>query len=181
MRDFGFKDTDAAPENTSAANIAGIRPAPVDPEPALLLDEPVREPEGLRPLNATRDRDDDDDGTNNTAKIVGGVLVGLLLVGGGIYAYESTYANTQPQQQMALKTPSANHVATDQYPTSAPVTPDSNVTPAATPPVAPTPSHRTVRAAENDTVNSAAADTGSADAGGASARKSAGTDSARVN
>jgi hypothetical protein len=90
---------------------------------------------------------DDEDSTGKTAKIVGGVIAGLLIVGSGIYAYEEAHAPAPPEQ-VALKTPVTNHIANDQYPTSAPL-PESSTTPAATPPTSPPPVRRTIRAAEN--------------------------------
>ena len=94
MRNFEF-DKDSA--DISAANIAGVRPTEL-PADNLRLDASNREAVREDALSTFRSKaDDDDDADNSTAKIAGAVLVGLLLVGGSIYAYESTTANRAPQ------------------------------------------------------------------------------------
>jgi hypothetical protein len=91
MRNFDFNNNDA---NTSAANIAGIRPDLDQPVETLRLDEPVYEEQAsLSTFHISSDNDDVS--SNNTAKIAGAVIVGLLLVGGSLYAYESTIGKPQ--------------------------------------------------------------------------------------
>jgi hypothetical protein len=95
MRNFEFDNKDSA--DISAANIAGVRSTEL-PADTLRLDDHDREAVREDALSTFRSKsDDDDDSDNNTAKIAGAVLVGLLLVGGSIYAYESTTANRAPQ------------------------------------------------------------------------------------
>ncbi len=95
MRNFAF-DKDR-PE-TSAADFAGVQPDLEPPAEILGLDETARETLRDDAQSAFRESDmDDEDSSNNTAKIAGAVFVGLLLVGGSIYAYESAIANHAPQ------------------------------------------------------------------------------------
>ena len=55
-------------------------------------------------------------------------MVGLLIVGGGIYAYESTMATRTPAKTVAMKTPVAPTSMAASTP-SQPVAPDSNLAP----------------------------------------------------
>jgi hypothetical protein len=150
MREFGKP-------STSTANIAGVRP--VQAPQSLGLEERTaqdmtdQDTTGLRPFQVGKEENDE---SSNTAKIAGGIVMGLLLLGGGLYAYESSSRSTAPQQ-LALKTPASNHIAADQYPTAAPPKQDNTATPAATPPVNPTRPvrHRIIRAAENTDRNAA--------------------------
>jgi hypothetical protein len=111
MRNFEF-DNDRADVN--ATKIAGVRQDLEPPVESLRLDEPLDEAarEALRDdaLSAFHKSSDDEDSDNNTAKIAGAVLVGLLLVGGSIYAYESTVANHTPQT-VAMLPPAPQHNA----------------------------------------------------------------------
>jgi hypothetical protein len=123
---------------------------PLEETPRNIRLEEGPQTEGLRPF-----RIEEDETSGNTLKIVGGVIVGLLLIGGGFYAYKVSTATT-PQQQVALKTPAINHAANDQYPVSAPPPPASAMpaaTPAATPPAPPTPVQHPIRAARNEHQN----------------------------
>jgi hypothetical protein len=153
IREFGKPDTPVTIDN--------IEPKPQ--EGIVRLDEgtPVEDlstpAEGLRPFHVETEEDTQG---NNTAKIIGGVVVGLLIIGGGIYAYESS--RSVPAQQVALKTPAVNHPALDQTAAAPPApeaeatTPDSNATPQpATAPVKPKTSH-VVKSASNPVDNSTA-------------------------
>jgi hypothetical protein len=162
MRDFNFKDA-----NTSAADIAGVRPISEEFPETVRREEIIAE-EG--PALSSFHHPIDEDESNNSAKIAGAVLVGLLIVGGGIYAYESTLKNTTSPQVVAMKSsPAPAHVAAVTPAPAAP-TPDASaapqpdVTPAATatPSV---PAHRTVRTArDNNTDTSVATSTADASA-----------------
>ncbi len=104
MREFGKP-------NTTAANIAGVRPQPEETPATVRLDAcdeggPV---EGLRPFHVEMEEDTQG---NNTAKLIGGAVIGLLIIGGGIYAYESS--RMPAPQQVALKAPAVNQPALDQ-------------------------------------------------------------------
>jgi hypothetical protein len=151
MREFGKPDT--------TANIAGVRALQEETPVVMRLDEPIApepiEPEGVRPFHANME----DEKGNNTAKIIGGVVVGLLIIGGGIYAYESS-RSLPTSQQVALQTPAVNQPALDRTAAAPPapeaMTPGNNAAPAA----APAPKHKTsraVRAARNADENSTVA------------------------
>ena len=139
MREFGKQ---------TPANIAGERP---QQEEIVRLDESAPA-EGLRPFHAEMENEEG----NNIAMIAGGVIVGLLIIGGGIYAYESS--RMPAPQQVALKTPAVNQPAPNQTaaappaPATAPetTTPDTNAKPPA--PKA----RRAVKAASNPDDNSTA-------------------------
>ena len=132
MRNFSFENNDSA--DISAANIAGVRPVEL-PTDELRLDAADREEVRDDALSTfrTSSNDDEDESDNNTAKIAGAVLVGLLLVGGSIYAYESTKANHAPQ--MAELQPAQHRTVA----TAQPVAPPPAATPDAAAPVASTP------------------------------------------
>jgi hypothetical protein len=136
MRDFNFKD-DA---NTGAADIAGIRPQVTPPE-ILKLDETPRE-DSLRPFHVEQENEE----SSNLPKIVGAVVVGLLIVGGGLYAYETTFANHAPVKTVAMNTTAAptNMAATTPSPSP---TPDTSSAPSRAAPVAtPAPSVKSATA-----------------------------------
>jgi hypothetical protein len=121
MRNFDFNNDDA---NTSAANIAGIRPdVSVGPDldspiETLRLEEPVYEEQAS--LSAFHKSSDNDDGesSNSTAKIAGAVIVGLLLVGGSLYAYE---AMTGKPQTVAMLPAAPQHNATAEQTVTPPI------------------------------------------------------------
>jgi hypothetical protein len=147
MREFG-KPNDAP----------GAYQRPPEETPQNITLEEAAPTEGVRPFPV-----EDGETSGNTAKIIGGVIVGLLIVGGGFYAYKMSTATTPvPQQQVALKTPATNHVANDQYPVSAPPVPETSAAPAAlpaaTPPSPPSPARHPIRAASNEP--SSASDSG---------------------
>ena len=151
MRDFNFQD---APRTTEA-DIIGEPPLVLDVPLNVRSDESLDQDAALRPFHVQTQGDE----PNNTAKIVGGIVVGLLIVGGGLYAYESATRNTQaPQQQVALKAPSSNYLAPDQVPSSTPPTPDNTTTPenmatpAITEPVSPPSARKAVDSAGSNTV-----------------------------
>jgi hypothetical protein len=103
--------------------------------------------DGMRPFHVEVETD----GSNNTAKIIGGVVVGLLIIGGGIYAYESS-RSVPVQQQVALKTPAQNQAAPDQA-AAAPENsaPDANAAPTpAAAPASPPPSRRMIKSAADN-------------------------------
>ena len=148
MRNFNF-------ENNYGADIGA--PAVLDtrtdvlPAETLRLDEAEREAvadDAIRTFR-TSSNDDDDESDNNTAKIAGAVLVGLLLVGGSIYAYESATANHAPQTA-ALQPAQHQTVAAVQ-----PVTPPPATIPDATAPVTSTPK-ASVRSSAHATATPAA-------------------------
>lgn len=156
MRDFNFNDT----PRTIEANNVGLTPSAQDVPLNVRSDESLREETSLRPFHVEVEKDP----ANNTAKIVGGIVVGLLILGGGIYAYKSSSAPVQGQQQLALKTPTSNHAATNQAATASPVapTPDTSATPAPAETITPSPnrSSRTLKAADNaDSSTATAANT----------------------
>ena len=70
----------------------------------------------------------EDGSGNNTAKIVGGITIGLLLIGGGIYAYEMSPIHVPVSHPVALNPP---------LPRSTTVQRSSNQPVAATPAIAP--------------------------------------------
>jgi hypothetical protein len=109
--------------------------------------------ENLSPGSFHTAKDQDDEDGDNTLTIASGVLAAVLIIGGGIYAYESMHRATAPQQ-VALKTPAANPMAADQAATPPAATPDSAAPAMAAPPqsapAAPAPSRRrAVKAAED--------------------------------
>jgi hypothetical protein len=137
MRNFEFDKNRA---DVSAANIAGVRQTEL-PAESLRLDEPARETLREDALSAFRESVDNEESANNTAKIAGAVLVGLLLVGGSIYAYESTTANHAPQMVAMLPPAPQRNAKADQAVTPPVSTPDTSA-PAANsmstpPPVSP--------------------------------------------
>jgi hypothetical protein len=142
MREFGNPN---APANIN------------QPQPEEIMRSDKNAPtEGLRPFHVEMDNQE---GYNN-AKIIGGVVVvGLLIIGGGIYAYESMHAPAP--QQVALKTPAVNHPALDQTAAAPPppataleaTTPGNNAAPQ--PALAPKAS-RAAKAANNPDDNSMA-------------------------
>ena len=139
MRNFAF-DKDR-PE-TSAADFAGMQPDLEPPAEILGLDETARETLRDDARSAFRESDiEDEESGNNTAKIAGAVLVGLLLIGGSIYAYESTVADHAPKT-VAMLPPAPQHNATaDQAVTPPVTTPETGNTSSATtaPPAVSTP------------------------------------------
>jgi hypothetical protein len=105
----------------------------------------------LGSLHTAKDQDDGDG--DNTLTIASGILAAVLIIGGGIYAYESMHRATAPQQ-VALKTPVANPVAANQAATPPAATPDSAAAAMTAPPqpapAAPAPSRsRAVKAADD--------------------------------
>jgi hypothetical protein len=124
MRNFDFDNNDA---NISAANIAGIRSDLDQPIETLRLDEPIYQDQAsLSSFHKSTDNDDNDT-SNNAAKIAGAVMVGLLLVGGSIYAYESM---TGKPQTVAMLPAAPQRNAKVEQPVTAPVTsPDANSAP----------------------------------------------------
>ena len=82
-------------------------------------------------------KDQDDKDGDNTLTIASGILAAVLIIGGGIYAYESMHHATAAQQ-VALKTPATNPMAADQAATPPAATPD-NAAPAMTAPPQPAP------------------------------------------
>ena len=118
MRDFNFKD-DA---NTGATNIDGanvdLRPLETPPE-ILTLDEMPQE-DSLRPFHVEQDEEE----SNNLPKIVGAAVIGLLIVGGGLYAYETTFAHPATVKTVAMNTAAAptSMAATTPPPSAAPDT-----------------------------------------------------------
>ncbi len=131
MRNFEF-DKDRA--DTSA--VADVRPNPESPVERVRLDE--REAMRQDALAAFHNSPDEGDSENNsTARIAGAVIVGLLLVGGSIYAYEST--NHAPQTVAML--PQQHNAVAEQTVAPPATTPDASSAPAAssTPPAISTP------------------------------------------
>jgi hypothetical protein len=135
MRDFTFNDT----SRTATADIAGVRPQPDTVPENGRRDEAETAFQPFRPIT------DEDVSGNNTAKIAGGIVVGLLLIGGGIYAYESSSA-TRPQT-VAMQTPTPGNMATAQPANPPAVAPpetatDTTAAPSQTSPdgISPTPS-----------------------------------------
>lgn len=129
MRNFEF-DKDRA--GTSA--VADVRPNLESPVESLDERESMRQ-DALAAFPNSPDEGDSE--SNNTARIAGAVIVGLLLVGGSIYAYESTNHAPQtvamlPQQHNAVAVQTVGPPAT---------TPDASSEPAAgsTPPAISTP------------------------------------------
>jgi hypothetical protein len=126
MRDFGQPNPPPPEETRHGAHVEEAR-------------------DGMRPA----DKEEDGFGA---AKIVAGVIVGVLILGGALYAYKIATATT-PQQQLAFKTPATNHVANDQYPAVAPPAPppETSAVPAtpSMPPPGPPPVRHPVRAARN--------------------------------
>ena len=96
MREFG-----------KPADETGVRP--LAHGPAIKLDDEIRETpdEGMRPFLADTGEDEAD---HTAAKLIGGVVAGALILGGGLYAYETTMTNTLPPQQIA-----ANYQFKDLY------------------------------------------------------------------
>lgn len=154
MREFGKPDTPVIIDNIEPKPQEGIVRLD-ETTPAEDLSAPA---EGLRPFHVEMEEDTQG---NNTAKIIGGVVVGLLIIGGGIYAYKSSRSAPAPQQ-VALKTPAVNHPALDQTAAAPPApqaaTPDNNPAPAAaaTAPAKPKPTRHEVKAASNPDENSVA-------------------------
>ncbi len=125
MRDFNFNQD----ENTSAANIAGVRPQEAPPE-TLILEETPRDENPPSSLSSFHVEQDEEAG--NLPRIAGAVMVGLLIVGAGIYAYES-HMIAKPAVKMAALTTTA---APAGMAASTPSQPAPEITPpAATPPV----------------------------------------------
>jgi hypothetical protein len=153
MRDFNFSDA-----NTATANIVDVRPIPQE----LPLSDDMRrdEIEDGATLSSFHRTEEENEASNNTAKIAGAVLVGLLIVGGGIYAYESTLKNTTAPQAVAMKTPAPSTMAAATPDTTAPDT-QTATQPASTPSSATAPSVparqtvRTARDASSDTSTAA--------------------------
>jgi hypothetical protein len=122
--------------------------------------------ENLSPGSFHTAKDQDDEDGDNTLTIASGILAGLLIIGGGIYAYESMHRATAPQQ-VALKTPAANPMAADQAATPPAATPDS-AAPAMTAPPQPAPAapaprrSRAVKAGDDSAASSATASAGRA-------------------
>jgi hypothetical protein len=131
MRDFNFKDD----TNTSAADIdahnVDMRPLETPPEILTMDETPPEEP--LRPFHIEQNEEE----SNNLPKIIGAVVVGLLIAGGGLYAYETSFAHHATVKTVAMNTTSAptNNLAATTPPPSA--APDANAAPAATPEPAP--------------------------------------------
>jgi hypothetical protein len=139
MRDFNF-DNDGLNADTGAANTVGVRPIENPPlmetPPEILkIEEPMKSDElpfedssSLRPFHAEAANEE----SGNLPKVVGAVVVGLLIVGGGIYAYERS-AGTPVKTAAVMKTPAApaNMAA------SAPSQPSDITPPSATPQPAP--------------------------------------------
>jgi hypothetical protein len=129
MRNFEFDKSDSADIGT--ADIVDVRQNEL-PAESLRLDEANREAVREDALSTFRSSNDDDGASDNTtAKIAGAVLVGLLLVGGSIYAYESTTANRAPQTVAMLKPAQHQNVAAAQ-PVAPPVTTPDVSAPSAT-------------------------------------------------
>lgn len=124
MRNFEFdKSADIVAANNLGAQSTEL------PADTLRLDEQDREAVREDALSTFHSKsDDDDESDNNTAKIAGAVLVGLLLVGGSIYAYESTTANRA--SQTAAIAPVHQTVAAAQPVTPPVTTPDVSAPPA---------------------------------------------------
>ena len=121
MRDFNFNDG----VNTNSADVSGIRPLETPPE-ILTLDETPRE-DSLRPFHVEQSEEE----SNSLPKIVGAAVIGLLIVGGGLYAYESSFAHPASVKTVAMATTAGptNMAATAPQPV-----PDaSTAQPAATP------------------------------------------------
>jgi len=153
MRDFNFKDE----PSTSAADIAAIRPLETPPE-AVILDEtaildetPHEDTASLRPFHVETDEEE----SNNLPKIVGAAVIGLLIVGGGLYAYETTFAHQAPVKTVAMNTTAApsNLAATTPQPSS---TPDTSAPPpaATSAPAAPVKSATATPAPKSEPVKS---------------------------
>src|ERR1700722_12645417 len=122
MRDFNFKDEANTNVDIASADIAAnsvdLRPLET-PTETLLLDETPHE-ESLRPFHIEQDEDE----SNNHPKSAGAVLVGLLIVGGGLYAYETSFAHPASVKTVAMNTtatPTNNMAAATPAPS---VTPD---------------------------------------------------------
>jgi hypothetical protein len=144
MRDFNFTDA-----NTNAADVAGARTIPDLPEDIRreeIRDEMIARNE--EPSLSSFHHVIEEDESNNTAKIAGAVLVGLLVVGGGIFAYESTLkSTTAPQAVAASGAPKQVAAATPApMPTPAPAT---DATPAPSVPDASAPAGCFSRAARD--------------------------------
>jgi hypothetical protein len=126
MRDFNFNG-DA---NTSTADFAGIRPLETQPEvvilpEAVILDEtPQDDTSSLRSFQVEQDEEE----ASNLPKVVGAVIVGLLIVGGGLYAYETSFANRAPVKTVAMSTTAA---PTNMAAIAPPSTPDATPEPVA--------------------------------------------------
>lgn len=122
MRNFEF-DKDRV--DISAANIAGVRPNQKPLTEIQGLDEPARETlrEDARSAFLPSDIEDEDP-SKNSVMIAGAVLVGLLLIGGSIYAYRSTTANDAPKT-VAMLPPTPQRTA-DQAVTPPAQTPETN-------------------------------------------------------
>ena len=136
MRNFGFENNDSADIGTPAIldTLTNMLPAET-----LRLDEAEREAVADDAISTfrTSSNDDEDESDNNTAKIAGAVLVGLLLVGGSIYAYESATANHAPQT--AMLAPAQHQTVAAAQPATPPpaATPDATAPSAASTPKAP--------------------------------------------
>ena len=132
MRDFSFDNQ----ENTGAPDIVDpdlvvkedMVQSPVLDEPVIhdrlnlqeRMDQEARSQDGssLSRIHVV----EDDDESNNWPKLVGAAVIAVLVVGGGIYAYESSTTKPAPAKQVAVKTPApVNNMAASQ-----PVTPPEN-------------------------------------------------------
>ncbi|HEX2761025.1 MAG TPA: hypothetical protein VHM27_10950 [Rhizomicrobium sp.] len=143
MRDFSFDPARPSTETITGPEVVReeIVPDPVTEE----IIQPEEPPVGDRlNLQERLDRDggdgamqtirvEDDEETNNWPKLIGAAVVAVLVVGGGIYAYESSM--TKQPAQAAMKTPApASNMAASQ-PVAPP--PESNPMPAPMPAPAP--------------------------------------------
>ncbi|HWY60819.1 MAG TPA: hypothetical protein VNW15_02855 [Rhizomicrobium sp.] len=99
MRDFNFKDD----------NIAVGQPLNELPQTPR-VDETIlqNESEPMRPFHVAAS---DEDSSNNTAKIVGGIVAGALLIGGSLYAYETFSTRAPAPQTVAMNAPTPNNAA----------------------------------------------------------------------
>jgi hypothetical protein len=128
MRDFNFKDE----SNTSAAD---IRPLETPPEAVILDETPIPDQtpheDTLRPFHVEEEEE-----ASNLPKIAGAVVVGLLIVGGGLYAYETSFANRAPVKTVAMNTTApVKTAATAPLPAANPDVTPPTATPALAAPV----------------------------------------------
>jgi len=124
MRDFNFNDA----ANTDTTDFGSIRPLETPPEAVILQETPHEKETPREDTSSLRfsHTDLDEEEASNLPKIIGAVVVGLLIVGGGIYAYETSFTNRAPVKTVAMRTTAAPTTLAAVPP---PSTPDASATP----------------------------------------------------
>jgi hypothetical protein len=150
MRDFNFNG-DATASNgdatTSTANFAGNRPLETQPEVVILPEAVILDVSSQDDTSSLRSFqvEQDNEESSNIPKIVGAVMVGLLIVGGGLYAYETSFSDRAPVKTVAMRTTAAPTNMAALAPPSTPVATPESVTPVKSAAITPIPETETVK------------------------------------